>query len=129
MKNILLSLLFFPLILFAQQPAHSLAEAKTLIALPLHCVETEFPNKLSQTLKDASELGTPRELHPTFYGCFDWHSAVHGYWTIVNLLKEFPALDSNGKIKMMLLQNFSQENITKEIAYFQKSHEYAYERT
>ena len=52
-----------------------------LIQLPLHCVETEYPNKLSQTIGDTSYLKTPKELHPTFYGCFDWHSSVHGLST------------------------------------------------
>ena len=69
------------------------------------------------------------ELHPIFYGCFDWHSSVHGYWTIVSLLKKFPELDADNRIKNKLLQNFSKENIEREIDYFQKPHEYSYERT
>lgn len=129
MKKLSYLLIVFPMLLFSQKPQLNLEEAKSLIQLPLSCIETEFPNKLSQTLVDSTELGTPKELHPIFYGCFDWHSSVHGYWTIVTLLKKFPELDPDNSIKNKLIQNFSKENIDREIDYFQKPHEYSYERT
>ena len=129
MKNLFLLFLLIPLLNFAQKPELTFAQAEKLIQLPLHCFETEFPNKLSQTLADATELATPKELHPVFYGCFDWHSAVHGYWTIVNLLKMYPELDSNYSIKNKLAQHITPEKIAIEIAYFQREHEYSYERT
>ena len=60
--------------------------AETLAKLPLRCAQKEFPNKLNQTLTDGGEIGLPKTLHPAFYGCFDWHSSVHGHWMLVKLL-------------------------------------------
>jgi len=68
-------------------------------------------------------------LHPAFYGCFDWHSAVHGHWSLVKLLKEFPDLENADTIKMKLESNLSKENIIKEVAYFDGEHNKTYERT
>jgi len=68
-------------------------------------------------------------LHPTFYGCFDWHSSVHGHWSLVSLLKQFPELENADEVKQMLLTNISKENIEKEVAYFYGKHNKSYERT
>jgi len=107
----------------------TIEQASKLAALPLHCMEQEFPNKLNQTLSGESELGSPRELHPAFYGCFDWHSAVHGHWMLVKLLKEFPDLPEADLIRKKLSKNLSKENILAEVAYFEKTHEKSFERT
>ena len=99
-------------------PTLNLAEANRLAQLPLHCVEIEYPNKLSQTIGSQEDLQTPKTLHPAFYGCFDWHSAVHGHWSMVSLLKQFPAIASADTLKTLLLKHISEENITKEVTYF-----------
>lgn len=104
-------------------------EANRLAKLPLSCVGTEFPYRLGQTLGSALDLKTPKELHPTFYGCFDWHSAVHGHWSLVSLLRQFPALEQKGEAEAWLLQSISKENILKEVAYFHGKHNKSYERT
>ena len=113
----------------ANLPVLNLEEANRLAQLPIHCMETEYPNKLSQTLGSESDLGTPQELHPAFYGCFDWHSAVHGHWSLVSLLKQFPELKDTDSIKQKLLTNISKENILKEVDYFHGEHNKSYERT
>ena len=59
-------------------------------ALALACVHQEFPNKISRTTDTAEEIGRPKELFPAFYGCFDWHSSVHGHWLLVRLLRVGP---------------------------------------
>lgn len=105
-----------------------LAQANRLAALPLKCVQVEYPNKTGQMLSSESDLGTPQELHPAFYGCFDWHSSVHGHWSLVKLLKDFPDLENKDSIIHKLKQNISTENIKGEIIYFQRKQEYAYER-
>jgi len=75
-------------------PLHlTLKQANNLAELPLACMQTEYPNKLGQVLASKENLGEPSELHPAFYGCFDWHSAVHGHWSLVKLLKDFPELE------------------------------------
>src|SRR5687768_3824483 len=62
-------------------------QASHFARLALKCVRKEFPQKLDHTMNDASEVRNPKELHPAFYGCFDWHSTVHGHWMLVHLLK------------------------------------------
>ncbi|GAB4125895.1 MAG: DUF2891 domain-containing protein [Raineya sp.] len=122
------SLLFFCFLsgVFAQKLNSQ--QAEKLAALPLKCLQQEYPNKLNQVLSEEKDLGSPKELHPAFYGCFDWHSSVHGHWTLVYLLKHFPDLPQKDLIIRKLINNLSQENIHKEIAYFQKKQEYAFER-
>jgi len=76
----------------------SLVQASHLAALPLACMQTTYPNKLGQTLGSEADIGEPQFLHPAFYGCFDWHSAVHAHWSLVKLLKIFPELGSAPQI-------------------------------
>ena len=93
------------------------------------CIDQEYPNKLGQVLGDASYLATPSELHPAFYGCFDWHSSVHGHWTLVTLLSKFPDFEHRAAILQKLQANITKENIAKEVAYFDDVHNKNYERT
>ncbi len=110
-------------------PKLSFEQANRLATLPIACVNTEYPNKLGQVLGSDKDLKTPKELHPAFYGCFDWHSAVHGHWSLVSLLKQYPNLNEAATIKYQLLRNISKENIEKEIAYFKGMHNKSFERT
>lgn len=111
------------------RPILDLERANKLAALPLACINTEYPNKLSQTLGSKNDLKSPRQLHPAFYGCFDWHSSVHGHWTLVNLLRNFPELENSDDIKKKLLDNISKKNIKKEIEYFEGEFNKTFERT
>lgn len=115
----------------AQVPAPilNLAQANKIATLPIHCIYTEYPNKLGQVIGSDADLQPPSALHPAFYGCFDWHSSVHGHWSLVALLKKFPKLGDAAKIKKMLLSNISKENIEQEVLYFQGKHNKSYERT
>ncbi|QMU66730.1 MAG: DUF2891 family protein [Flavobacteriaceae bacterium] len=110
-------------------PELNLEQAERLVTLPISCIQVEFPNKPGQTIGGVEDLQSPKELHPAFYGCFDWHSSVHGHWSLVSLLKRFPALKNASEIKARLLQNISKENIEKEVAYFHGKHNKNYERT
>ncbi len=107
----------------------SLAEANRLAALPLHCMQEEYPNKLNQTIGSGEDLQSPKALHPAFYGCFDWHSSVHGHWSLVTLLKQFPNLENSAEIRRKLAQNISKENIETEILYFKGKYNKSFERT
>lgn len=118
-----------PKIEIAKMPILDLDHANKLALLPLQCLNTEYPNKLSQTLGGDEDLKEPHTLHPTFYGCFDWHSAVHGHWSLVSLLKQFPELNNSEGIKQRLLQNISKENIEVEISFFLGEHNKSFERT
>ena len=112
-----------------QLPTLNLEQAQRLVDLPMNCVDIEFPNKLGQTIGGSEDLQTPKELHPAFYGCFDWHSSVHGHWSMVSLLKQFPTLKNSSEIKNKLLEHMSEENILKEVDYFLGKHNKSYERT
>lgn len=111
------------------KPVLNLEQANRLAALPLECLQREYPNKLGQTLGDSMSLAPPKELHPAFYGCFDWHSSVHGHWMLVKLLKEFPDLDRADEARGKLGKNLSAENIQGELIYFNREEEKSFERT
>jgi len=107
----------------------NLEQANRLALLPLHCMDTEYPNKLGQTLGSDADLKSPKTLHPAFYGCFDWHSSVHGHWSLVRLLKMFPELENAQSLEEKLLKSISKENILSEITFFQNEHNKSFERT
>ncbi|GAB3035109.1 DUF2891 domain-containing protein [Bowmanella dokdonensis] len=113
----------------AATPKLTLEEANRLAAMPLHCLQVEYPNKLNQVLADAQYLKGPKILHPAFYGCFDWHSSVHGHWMLVNLLRHFPDLTDQQAIRQALQQTMTEENIQAEVAYFHMPQNGTYERT
>ena len=107
----------------------NLKQAQRLATLPLDCINIEYPNKLNDVIGSDGDLAPPRELHPAFYGCFDWHSAVHGHWSLVKLLKLFPELDNANEIKQKLLNNISTENMQKEMDFFHGKYNKSWERT
>ncbi len=107
----------------------TLESANKLIELPIACLQTEYPNKLGQTLGGKEDMGEPSELHPAFFGCFDWHSSVHGHWSLVKLLKSFTDLQKSDQARAILLQNISTKNIAQEVMYFNGKHNKSYERT
>lgn len=113
----------------SEAPNFDLEEANRLAQLPLDCIGVEYPNKLNQTLGSSADLGGPQELHPAFYGCFDWHSSVHGHWALVSLLKQFPNLEKEEEIRERLKASMSAENIQAELEYFKREHGDTYERT
>ena len=126
MKIVAAILLFASISVFSQDL--SLQQADHLASLPLKCLQQEYPNKLSQMLIDSTEIQSPKKLHPAFYGCFDWHSSVHGHWSLVYLLSKFPNLANRQEIIQKLKVNLSKENIDQEILYVSKGHEKSFER-
>lgn len=96
--------------------------------LALDCVAREYPNKISHVLNGDEDVRPPRQLHPAFYGCFDWHSAVHGHWLLVRLLRDLPEGDLAREITAALDANLTAENITGELAYFAREGTDSYER-
>lgn len=107
----------------------TLEQAERLASMPLKCMNQEFPNKLNQSLHSAEDLGTPKELHPAFYGCFDWHSALHGHWMLIKLVKLYPEMSLTDEIIQRVENNISKENILKELEYFKRPSEKSFERT
>lgn len=103
--------------------------AKVIFALPTHCLTVEYPNKMGEVLGSAADLKTPKALRPIFYGCFDWHSSVHGYWSIVRLLKMYPELDAVGAVRQQLKAHITKENLSVELAFFNDKNNLSFERT
>ncbi|WP_313803920.1 DUF2891 domain-containing protein [Flavobacterium sp.] len=128
MKNIFAIAIFIGFSLNSLAQQLNLEQANRLASLPLKCLQQEYPNKLGQLLQDSTEIASPKALHPSFYGCFDWHSSVHGHWSLVYLVKRFPNLKNRSEIIQKLQTNLSKENIAQEVAYLSKKHEKSFER-
>ena len=98
-------------------------------ALALTCVHQEFPNKISRTTATAEEIGRPKKIFPAFYGCFDWHSSVHGHWLLVRLLRVGPQ-DASWREEAIakLNQSFTSENIAGEVANYNRPEGGSWER-
>ena len=104
-------------------------DASTFARLALAGIGREYPNKLDHVMNSAGEVLPPRTLHPAFYGCFDWHSAVHGHWMLVRLLKTCPPLEEAPEIRRRLNENLSPANIAGELRYLEQTDRSAFERT
>ena len=89
---------------------------------------TEFPYKDLYQIGGSDELKSSKDNHPIFYGCFDWHSSVHGHWLMAAMAKRFPQ-DANltSRVQEVFEAQFTQEKVAQEVAFL-KSHKH-YERT
>lgn len=110
-------------------PSLDISEANRLANLPIECVSKEYPNKLNQTINSDADLRSPEELHPAFFGCFDWHSSVHGHWSLVKLIKNFPDLEKAELVRDLLTDRITEENIKLEMEYFKQEQNRTFERT
>lgn len=111
------------------KPILNAKSANYLYHFAFECIDQEYPNKLGQVLGDATYLKEPSELHPAFYGCFDWHSSVHGHWTLLNILQTLPNFEHKEAVWKKLNANLTKDNILKEVAYFDDVHNKTFERT
>lgn len=106
------------------------AGASFLSTLPIKCILQQYPNKINHTaVSDSDQVLTPIQQHPAFYGCFDWHSSVHGHWMLVRILKQFPSLKEQGVIRKVLNTTLTEQNIRKEAIYFATPLTRSFERT
>lgn len=103
--------------------------ASRFAGLALKCVKKEYPNKPDHVMNDESEVQSPSFFHPAFYGCFDWHSSIHGHWMLVRLLRMFPDQPEAKEIRSALNDNLSAENIEIEVKYLQQPSRKSFERT
>jgi len=100
-----------------------------ITSLPLHCYKVEYPYKLGQVLASDSDLKTPSELHPIFYGCFDWHSSVHGHWLLARALALYPDTELAENITSVFNAQFTSDKVSQELEYFQTKWGKSFERT
>jgi hypothetical protein len=85
---------------------------------PLDCVETEFPHSV-WSIDSPDEIERPKEQHPVFYGCFDWHSSVHSHWSLIRQLRLFDEHPNESEIVQSLASRITPENVEREVEYFE----------
>ena len=131
MKNLVCALLIvFPFAVVAEEttPKFDAAAAERFAALALACVGKEYPNKISHVLNSDADVAPPRKLTPAFYGCYDWHSSVHGHWLLVRLAKTFPDAPFAKPAREALRKSLTAENLKQEAAYLRGSGRASFER-
>ncbi|MBX3378096.1 MAG: DUF2891 domain-containing protein [Phycisphaeraceae bacterium] len=98
------------------------------VALAASHIDREYPHKLDHVIRDAGDLRSPRQLHPVFYGSFDWHSSVHAHWVLVRALRLSPGLGAAGEIRALLDRRLTEEAVAGEVAYLRQPGRGAFER-
>ncbi len=104
------------------------AAAARFAKLALDCVHREYPNKLSHVLNDARDVKAPRQLTPAFYGCYDWHSSVHGHWLLVRLARTFPDAPFAAEARKAVGQSLTAKNLAAELKYLEGPGRVSFER-
>lgn len=99
------------------------------VAVVLNHIDREYPNKLDHVMNDPGQVKGPRELHPIFYGSFDWHSSVHGHWLLVRALRNYPELGQGADVRRLLDERFTPDNVKAEVAYLDQPLRATFERT
>ena len=112
----------------SQTPQFDAKAAERFANLALACVHKEYPNKISHSMNSDKDVAPPRELTPAFYGCYDWHSSVHGHWLLVRLLRTFPDASFASAAREALKQSLSANNLKQEAAYLHGQGRASFER-
>ena len=128
--------IFAAVLFFASSLAFSAGETSTFDAkaaerfakLALACVGKEYPNKISHVLNSDTDVAPPHKLTPAFYGCYDWHSSVHGHWLLVRLLRTFPDASFAAAARDALGKSLTAENLKREAAYIRGEGRASFER-
>jgi hypothetical protein len=109
-------------------PAYDELAAQRFARLALACVHKEYPNKLAHSLNSDADVAPPRKLTPAFYGCYDWHSSVHGHWLLARLARTFPEASFTQDARAALQQSLTQANIAQEVTYLKEDGRASFER-
>lgn len=104
------------------------AVAGRFAKLALACVHKEYPNKLAHVLNDARDVRAPSQLTPAFFGCYDWHSAVHGHWLLARLVTMFPKAAFAAEARKALARSLTAKNVAAEVAYLAGKGRVSFER-
>jgi hypothetical protein len=110
------------------EPTFDAAAAERFAKLALDCVGKEYPNKLSHSLNSDADVGPPRELTPAFFGCYDWHSSVHGHWLLARLARTFPDAPFARPARDALRRSLTAENLKQEAGYMRGEGRSSFER-
>lgn len=112
----------------AEEAELSAAAARRFADLAMACVHKEYPNKIAHTLAGDGDLLPPRKLTPAFFGCYDWHSAVHGHWLLARAAKMFPQSESAIAARAALAKSLTADNIGAEVVYLRTEGRASFER-
>jgi hypothetical protein len=104
------------------------ATASRFASAALGHVTREYPNKMDHVLAGPEDVLGPRALHPIFFGSFDWHSCVHGWWTLFTLLRLYPDMPEAARIRTLADELFTPENVAAETAYLDRPGSRGFER-
>lgn len=96
--------------------------------LALGCVHREYPNKIAHVLASDDDVGPPRGLTPAFYGCFDWHSSVHGHWLLARIARLHPEAPFAARARAALEQSLTPEKVAVEARYLSREGRESFER-
>jgi len=102
--------------------------AERFARLALDCVHREYPNKIAHVLAGDADVAPPRTLTPAFYGCYDWHSSVHGHWLLVRLARLYPDAPFATPARAALARSLTPENVAIEVAYLRGAGRASFER-
>jgi hypothetical protein len=111
-----------------QEPRLDAGTAERFANLALACVHKEYPNKIAHTLNGDADVKPPRGLTPSFYGCYDWHSAVHGHWLLARLARRFPDAPFAAKARAALEASLTPANLAAEVKYLEAEGRATFER-
>jgi len=112
----------------SSSPSLDAATAARFANLALKCLHQEYPNKIAHTMAGDADVHPPRELYPAFYGCYDWHSAVHGHWLLVRLAKTLPKAPFAAQARAELARSLTPANLAAEAAYLRREGRASFER-
>ena len=106
----------------------SLVLAVRFAELALGCVDKEYPNKIAHVMNSDKDAQPPRQLTPAFFGCFDWHSSVHGHWLLARLARTYPDAAFTAAARDVLKRHLTPENMAREAAYLSGEGRATFER-
>jgi len=102
--------------------------ADTIARIALSHVAREYPNKLDHVMGGEGDAQSPRALHPIFFGSYDWHSCVHGYWLMARLYRQFPDAAFTGDVAAQFDEAITADNVAGELAYLKRPNSTGFER-
>jgi hypothetical protein len=125
---VLLGLLLLARTVYPAGQDLDVAAAGRFARLALDCVHREYPNKIAHHLNSEDDVAPPRQLTPAFYGCYDWHSSVHGHWLLARLARTYPEAEFATRAREALAKSLTSENILGEVSYLSGEGRTSFER-
>src|SRR4051794_30513957 len=126
--RILAALVMSSSALLAADSGFDVKQADRFAKFALDCVHREYPNKIAHAMNSDADVKPPRELTPAFYGCFDWHSSVHGHWMLARLARLYPQAPLAVRAKTALGRSLTSSNLAQEAAYLTSEGRATFER-